>query len=258
MQVTCPNCKSCFRLPVGLKDGVQLRCSVCGNIFTYDLQKTPSEERSPINTIQGAEGQDSSLSLDTNLSQELGIKKKTSHTGLTICLFLLVLLGAGYCAWVYSPQFKTLVYRISATLTDSLTGKATNKPQIQPEQKLPSTPASNEKITLSNVRQYFVNNDNVGRILVIEGEVENIPSTKGQKVILDAALIGTDKKSLQEKKQAAGVKLTQTQLQMLGQDELEGQIMAGEIPENTTQIPFMVLFYNPPAGVSEFAVKIVP
>ncbi len=38
MQITCPGCHSRFLLPEGLKDGVSLRCSVCGTVFPLERQ----------------------------------------------------------------------------------------------------------------------------------------------------------------------------------------------------------------------------
>jgi len=121
-----------------------------------------------------------------------------------------------------------------------------------------------EKLTMRNVRQYYVTNEKIGAISVIEGKVHNGFSTPKELIEVEAALYGQDKSPLVSKKQFAGTSLSLFQLQVLGEKELEAFINNKlEVLTNNTNIPpggevsFMVLFYNPPPTVMEFGVKIV-
>jgi hypothetical protein len=121
-----------------------------------------------------------------------------------------------------------------------------------------------ERLTMRNVRQYYVTNEKIGAISIIEGRVVNgFPSPK-ELIEVEAALYGQDKGPLVSKKQFAGTSLSLFQLQVLGEKELEAFINNKlEVLANNTnvppggEVPFMVLFYNPPPTVMEFGVKIV-
>jgi hypothetical protein len=121
-----------------------------------------------------------------------------------------------------------------------------------------------EKLTMRNVRQYYVTNEKIGAVSVIEGTVVNGFPTPKELIEVEAALYGQDKSPLVSKKQFAGTSLSLFQLQVLGEKELEAFINNKlEVLTNNTNIPsggevaFMVLFYNPPPTVVEFGVKIV-
>jgi len=120
-----------------------------------------------------------------------------------------------------------------------------------------------EKLTMRNVRQYYVTNEKIGAISVIEGKVVNgFPAPK-ELIEVEAALYGQDKNPMVSKRQFAGASLSLFQLQVLGEKELEAFINNKlEVLANNTnippggEVPFMVLFYNPPPTVAEFGVKI--
>ena len=125
-------------------------------------------------------------------------------------------------------------------------------------------PASIEKLTLQNVRQYFVENKKEGRILVVEGCVRNLFSEPRSAIRVEAVLIGRDKKTVEAKRQTAGAQLSHFQLQVMDKVEMEAAL-ASEADISLTnanvppggEVPFMVLFYNPSPDVAEFAAKIL-
>ena len=121
-----------------------------------------------------------------------------------------------------------------------------------------------EKLTLRNVRQYYVTNKKIGPISVIEGKVVNGFSAPKELLEVEAALYRQDKSPLVSKRQFAGTSLSLLQLQTLGEKELEAFINNKQdvLANNTNiptdgEVPFMVLFYNPPPTIKEFGVKIV-
>ncbi len=121
-----------------------------------------------------------------------------------------------------------------------------------------------ELLTMRNVRQYYVDNEKVGKVFVIEGRVVNEFPQPKELIAVEAAIYGKDKKPLATKTQLAGTQLSLFQLQVLSEKEMESFLNNKvEILSNNTnvqhggEVPFMVLFYAPPQGVAEFGVKIV-
>jgi hypothetical protein len=136
--------------------------------------------------------------------------------------------------------------------------------QAQDQAPQAGAPAGIEKLSLQNVRQYFVENKKVGRILVVEGAVRNLFDEPRSAIRVEAVLIGRDKKVVEAKRQTAGAQLSHFQLQVMDKVEMEAAL-ASEADISLTNanvppggdVPFMVLFYNPSADVAEFAAKIL-
>ncbi|MDR1659326.1 MAG: zinc-ribbon domain-containing protein [Desulfovibrio sp.] len=120
------------------------------------------------------------------------------------------------------------------------------------------------RLTMRNVRQYYVDNEKIGKVMVIEGKVVNEFSRPKALIAVEAAIYDKDKKPLSVKKQMAGTQLSLFQLQVLSEKEMESflnnkiEILSNNInvPQGG-EVPFMVLFYAPPSGVAEFGVRIV-
>ncbi|MDR2055851.1 MAG: zinc-ribbon domain-containing protein [Desulfovibrio sp.] len=120
------------------------------------------------------------------------------------------------------------------------------------------------RLTMRNVRQYFVDNEKIGKVMVIEGKVVNEFAQPKSLIAVEAAIYDKDKKTLSVKKQMAGTQLSLFQLQVLSEKEMESflnnkiEILSNNInvPQGG-EVPFMVLFYAPPSGVAEFGVRIV-
>lgn len=74
---------------------------------------------------------------------------------------------------------------------------------------------------MRNVRQYYVDNEKVGKVFVIEGKVVNEFPDPKELVSVEAAIYDKDKKPLATKKQLGGVQLSLFQLQVLSEKEME-------------------------------------
>jgi hypothetical protein len=121
-----------------------------------------------------------------------------------------------------------------------------------------------ELLTMRNVRQYYVDNEKVGKVFVIEGKVVNEFPQPKELIAVEAAIYDKDKKPLSVKRQLGGAQLSLFQLQVLSEKEMEAFLNNKvEILTNNSnvphggEVPFMVLFYAPPADVAEFGVRIV-
>lgn len=235
MEVKCPNCTSRFNLPDGVaKPGAKLRCSVCKEIFRLPTAGS--------GTSSGAGGGAGDFDLDkAPLSMQQPSKSRVKRM-LLMGLVVLLLAGGGAGGWWFYA------------------GSKADKPVTAPVDVAKLV----ELLTMRNVRQYYVNNEKIGPICVIEGKVVNeFPVTK-ELIEVEAAIYGKDKTTLASKTQLAGTALSLFQLQVLGEKELESFLSNKiEILTNNTnittggEVPFMVLFYKPPPDVAEFGVKIV-
>lgn len=120
-----------------------------------------------------------------------------------------------------------------------------------------SPTVENGLFRFEKVRQYFVNNDKIGRILVIEGQVTSRRPFIESAVYVEAIIIGENNKPLGKKFQKIGGHLSHLQLQNMDKEELEHNILP-ELNEQAWKqsFPFMVLFYNPAKEVREFTIKL--
>ncbi len=233
MEVQCPNCASRFNLPESvLKPKVKLRCSVCKHVFVFERSETNVSDVS-------FEGGD--LNLDSTMGTAAPKASGKKRTKLIISILLLIFIGVGGGAWWY--------------ISNVLQASGEEAVDVAQDVRL---------MTMRNVRQYYVENEKVGPIFVVEGRVVNEFPIPKELIEVEAAVYGKNKQALVVKKQLAGTALSLFQLQVLEKEELESFLnnQIEILTKNTNvptggEVPFMVLFYDPPSDVAEFGVKIV-
>lgn len=220
MEVSCPNCASKFNLPDKFaKPGAKLRCTVCKNVFQLPGESKPAKIA------------------DTAPLPEM----KPSGRGklkLWLIMALLAAILAGGGTWFWMQR-------------DSAPG---NEEEV----------GSNvELLTMRNVRQYNILNEKAGKVFVIEGRVVNEFPEPREMIELEGAIYDAEKKPLAVKKQLAGTQLSLFQLQVLTEKEMDSFLNnKAELLANSTvppggEVPFMILFHNPPENLAEFGVKII-
>ena len=290
MQVVCPKCKSRFNLPSGTKPGARLRCSVCMTVFSLPSEESSDYASQPSlssGTLPPLGASDVPQSALPQLEE-----KKSHHPFLWFLVVVLVLGIAGYAAWELSGDFRGAVINLKNKFVPAPTPvKSVQQPEgsvsrdesslnnpgqgmenaakpaetnmsISGDAQVPTQEQNSNNIDLHSlrlekVRQYFVDNEKVGRILVIEGQVVGqkpfLPST----VHVEAVIIGEDKKPLEKKEQKVGGNLSLLQLQKMDKEELENsQYSALDSNVKRQEFHFIVIFYNPVKTVSEFTIKI--
>lgn len=121
-----------------------------------------------------------------------------------------------------------------------------------------------KSFSLEDVNQYYVDNEKVGKIFVVQGKVINGFSTAKELITIQANLFDGNGASVVDKTLLAGNTVSLFQLQMLSEEELEAAInnKVGILTANTNvppggEVPFVITFYNPPDTVQEFGVKVV-
>lgn len=226
MEITCPQCASKFNLPDQLaKPGAKLRCTVCKNVFQLP-GKAPEAPRSEPGKNDG-------------LLPPIPARRPRKWRVLAAILAIAALAGAGVGAYFWFEE------RAPVENGEDLARRL-------------------KDVTMLGVRQYNLANDKVGKVFVIEGKVVNESGEPKELIELEGAIFDKDKKPLAVKRQLAGTQLSLFQLQVLSEKEMESflnnkmEILANNtnVPPNG-EVPFMILFYDPPDNAAEFGVKIV-
>ncbi len=238
MIVICPNCSTKFNLPdESAIPGAKLRCSVCKHVFPLpedvgeeELSLAPKESETGIAPLP---------------IPEVGKQKNTSASLIILVLLLCAVAGGTWYAWMHT------------SLLDGI------KSVILPESQQEKTDLVS-LIALRGMRQYNVNNDKLGNLSVIEGKAVNGFNEPRELIRIEAALYDAEGKTLVSKQQLAGGRVSLFQLQMLTEQELEQALTSKiDIMTNNTnvapagEVPFMVVFYNPPDNATEYGVKII-
>ena len=120
------------------------------------------------------------------------------------------------------------------------------------------------KIELKNVKQYYVANEKVGNLFVVEGKAVNKFAMPKEQIKVEVVLYDTAGTILVSQTFLCGNVLSQFQLQVQTQNEIEDGLSSevGILSNNTfirpgASSPFMAVFFTPPAGVKEFLVKVI-
>lgn len=263
MHITCPNCSTKFSLPDEMfKDGAQARCTVCDEVFPliqpqeHNVEVEPQEEIA----FSDLQEQEETVAPEGNVDALIGDEgtfglgepkkeKKKSSKGCLIFFFILLLLG-GACAgaWLLAPdlirQFMPMdknVQSVSATAVNDVS-----------------------RISLKNISQYYITNEKIGQIFVIEGDAENRFGVPKELIKVEATLYDANNVAIASQQQLGGSGVSLFQLQVLAKEELADALnnKVEILTNNTNVMPtksvhFMVVFYDPPKGVAEFGVKVV-
>jgi predicted Zn finger-like uncharacterized protein len=261
MIVQCPECSVRYNLDderIGPK-GSKVRCTRCGHVFQVSKLKEEFIEDTVDQVFSKAPAffDDSTETAgDSDDGDKASSKPEGSHkTGrgrkifLWLLLVLLILVGVGIGAYYYAPHL------LDNTGTGAFTGNKVEKQK-------PGTDTVIPEIALENVRQYFVKNEKIGQIFVVEGKAVNEFKVPKELIKLRIKLFDEQGEIIGSKEFLCGNVVSYFQLQVLKEDELESALTAkvGILTNNTnlkpeTGVPFMVVFTNPPETLSEFALE---
>lgn len=166
--------------------------------------------------------------------------------------------------WPVIAGFVAVLLAVGVAVTLRLTGFWPGEKPVETPPPVVNGTEQIKNIALRNYRQYYVNNEKVGQVAVIEGKVVNNFASPRELIKIEASLYDAAGAAVVTKQQLCGVTVSLFQLQVLGEQELETALNNKiEILTNNTnvppggEVPFMVVFYNPPASVAEFGVKVV-
>lgn len=264
MNVTCPQCKTVYRLPDDkAKAGVKLRCSACRHVFVLpeeapaDRPLTLDEEEkqetpSPL-AMSGLEGSEPRASLDEGLS--FGETSASREDSLDMTMDASGIAGGDeqsdeqydedapvQAEALDMPEEKKSRFEGMFGLllciaiiaggvwawqnTNYLDGLKT----LFSSEELTAEKVSTEpddiisELKIVEHRGYPLKNKKIGDLLVIEGKVRNNFTTARELISLEAELYGADGKVLASRRQVAGVSLSPFQLEVLDKTELENTL----------------------------------
>lgn len=195
--------------------------------------------------LDGAESAESFGGLDMPQKKSSALPRLTS--------FLVCLALAAGCGWLWQ----------NTPYLDGLKGLIA--PYIGLDMTDPSDPVSLvSKLELRDVRQYQMKNEKVGTLVIIEGKVKNNFPVPRELIRLEAELYDAEGNMLVSRQQLAGNSMSSFQLEELDSEELDKvlnnkldivEANTNVLPGN--EVPFTVVFVNPPSGASDYKVRIV-
>ncbi len=252
MIVVCPKCNTKYRIKDELIDpeGTKLKCSRCGNIFVYPQK---SEEEKKEEKIEKKSEIDTKFPQEKISLEQPVIKEKKGLKKLVIVLFLFLGVVAGVGLWHFYPSISEKLPFLSKSKTKlkKISSNATSVEAVK-------------KISIEDVKQYFVKNEKIGNILVIEGRAVNNFDKPKDLIKIEASLFDNKGNIVAKKTILCGNKVSLFQLQSWPEKRLEKELNSkvGILMKNTNippggSVDFMILFYNPPNGVAEYGLQVV-
>ena len=259
MEVKCPHCESRFNLPDDIKPGVKLRCSVCESVFTLP---SPAGEAPAAPRRQEPAMATPPFSLD----EEEDAPRRRNLLPVLLAL-LVLLLGSGGASvwWFFLRDAEDSAPPAPVAATDPAPSQPADPPGARIDDKL-------RLLSMRKVHQYYVENETVGKVFVIDGVVVNGFDTPKALIAVEAAIYDRDKKPLAIKRQLAGTQLSLFQLQVVREKDMESFLTnkVDIVTANTNvqpgaEVPFMILFYPPSKepsqafaeSIKEFGLRIV-
>lgn len=248
MQVQCPSCHARFILPEGVKEGALLRCSKCKEVFPLT-----SPEEAPAEAPETRAAPEASMPKEEALPKLQAQKKKR---GGNLWLVLVLLLVAGFVvAYQTMPEFRDQVEAIKKQIIEKNAGEGKAS-------SAKNEPKTEDVLVLQDISQYFLDNNKLGKLLVIEGYVVNMDDKPYKNIYVEGAVM-KDGKNFATRQQKAGVKLARTQLSVMTEaeinaalsDEKEIVVTNGHVPPQG-RVPFTMVYPVNNVTVDEYAVKV--
>lgn len=249
MLIACPRCETVFSLPdQAFKPGKKARCSNCGNTFVM----TAPSPVSGVNYPAPGFGQTAEPGV-AGVRPMFSRYRKLIMAMVAVLLVLLFALGG----WLIVSKYSTGGLKDAINIGDGQSGNAGVDRQEDSERLINS-------ITLDEIRQFLVDNAQIGRLMVIQGIAVNISKGSKDYVAIDARLMDKNGNVLASQRQLCGVPLTLFQLQSLSESEIKESLNNRitiltnntNIPEGG-KVPFVLVFFNPPEATSSFELRVV-
>ncbi len=280
MIVQCPNCDTKYRLDETLlgEDGEQVRCTRCSHVFHVHPPRPDDDDEIDVvqdedfdwlkdmNVAGGAEKEEDEAPAPTEdfgpryekkdgaIAVEIQSTTPKRTRAVTWVMIAIALVSLILGVLLYFPELQN-------TVRSWFGSEATEEVQQQ-EQHLSEEQIS--RISLQNVRQYFVSNEKIGQLFVIEGKARNDFSSPMELIKIEASLFDAQGEVVERRELLAGNTVSLFQLQILSEEELQAALQAkvGILSNNTNlrpgmDVPFMVVFSNPPESVQEYGLKVI-
>jgi predicted Zn finger-like uncharacterized protein len=240
MIIECPNCHTKFNVKDELipEEGRKVKCSKCGNIFIVQKVKPQQEEEEVFILDEGEAAAKKSEKQEEKFEEELEKvtkqyqkpqklqkhpqKKSSNRAFYLITLFMLIF------AIVFAGAY--LYYR---------TAHAT--PPFQ----------------FTELKGNFYENKKSEVILVIQGDLINTKNTAYTNVKLKAVVYDNNGNKINEGETYVGNIFSEQELLNLTPESLKSLIYDQVVLKPKSQLPFMIVIFNPPKISYSFQVEVV-
>jgi predicted Zn finger-like uncharacterized protein len=260
MIVICEGCQTRFRLDPGRIRGPagKVRCSRCGHIFQVIKEEIPGEpEILETDTAMEMDDDDFRSSVKRPHPRPLipprpvhKARQRKLNTRSLVWLGVVLLLAAGTFLLLRKSFFPNPETASVVGVKRSLT-IAAQKPNIT---------------ILEPVQAYFLENENIGQIFIVEGAVRNDYTSPVSFVLLEGKLYTTDSKVYQTQKFYCGNVMSREELTRLKVADLQNRMMNREGKDLVNvhiapqgQVACMVVFHNLPGmhQLSDYSIGVV-
>lgn len=237
-----------------------------------DSRIGPEEDLFDIDAQNEKRAKDSQkkVKVKKKVKKEKKEKKKSNPIASAIVFGVLLLFVGGVIAYLYAPDLLKSI-PVIGSLVETPGAPAPAQPKApepaaseQSTSEAPAPVADIKDLALKDIQQNYVENEKVGELFVVQGSVVNNFKTPKELIRIEASLFDANGLPVVTKKQLIGNTLTLFQLQMLTMDEIDKELQdkVGIVTTNTNipsggEVPFVVVFANPPQNVAEFGVKII-
>ncbi len=280
MIITCQRCHTKFRVDDSLVSPLaKAKCTFCGNIFIMADGMAPEDFQKSIDAKEAAAAEAAQVVAEAESSKDAveailqdgdlynvdgKARKQKKKPGLALWLvaILILLLGAGGAAY-YLDLFG---WRTPATVAQPETPPQDPAPQTGPvAENLITDQEELNKITLLDVKQYYVNNEKLGgQLFIIEGKVVNNFREPVDLIRVEATLLDENKNVIVSNQQFCGISVSYFQLQVLSEKELTDalsnklEVLAKNMNvQPGSEVPFIFVFRSVPPTVRTFGVRVI-
>jgi predicted Zn finger-like uncharacterized protein len=257
MIVTCESCKTLFELdPARIKGlGSKVRCSRCKHVFFVsredDLEADQVILEPELPDQEGPPPFRPSPFVPSKPTAPGASGRRWNPLRIGLLVGLLVVVSVGAILYWFSP----------AVLTSS--------PQISPVGAKKGAPNKTQKAAitiLESMQAYFLENDHIGQIFVVEGEVRNDSPSPVSFILVEGKLYSVDTKIYQNQKAYCANVMSRDELAKLTVAEIQNRMMNREGKNlvnvhapSKAKVPFQVVFHNLPGlnQLSDYSVEVV-
>jgi predicted Zn finger-like uncharacterized protein len=252
MIIQCAGCGTRFKFDETLirGEGVWVRCSQCKNVFFQENVLAPGQvqmvEEPAASADEHAEDlpdRDAAVFIAAKGRKDHGTLKKVA---LGACLLLLILAGL-------------MVWLTPGTLLNALPGGSSVAQYFSIGA---SRPSSSVGIDLIDVRDHFIKSLQGGDLMVVSGTAVNRNGYPVSKLRVRAKLLNAAGQSVGEAESCGGNVLSDENLSKLTAKEIREKLSVspGSDAANAKtapggQVPFRIVFVDPPKSAVEFIVE---
>lgn len=258
MIVQCPQCETAFAVPDDVyRPGRKARCSQCAHVFRLPELDSPPPDDSSL--FDEALPSSPAFTSPPPSSEKTGRGKKFHM--LLAAAVVICLVGVGFGGYLVYSSVQRAALAQKEKDAAALVEKRRQMREAEAEKRTEQDTLVNS-ITLVDVRQTVVRNQNLGPLVVIQGYARNDFDTVREFIMVEGRLLDKEGNVLTAGSVYCGVSLTLTQLEILTKDELKNalndnlSVLANNVDiQPGRQVHFLLVFVGVPPNLYSYEVR---